>query len=123
MKFRNENASAYYPKEESLYEVTDICIAAHQDDIEIMAYAPISECYDSSTRSFCGVVVTDGAGSPRTGEYADYTDEQMKQVRIAEQRKAADLGKYRAVVGIPQRLLKMQKIPTLLTIFTSCSCR
>ena len=113
MKFRNENASAYYPKEESLYEVTDICIAAHQDDIEIMAYAPISECYDSSTRSFCGVVVTDGAGSPRTGEYADYTDEQMKQVRIAEQRKAADLGKYRAVVqlGYPSKAVKDAKNP------------
>lgn len=113
MKFRNENASVYYPKEESLSEVTDICIAAHQDDIEIMAYAPIAECYDSSTRSFCGVVVTDGAGSPRTGEYADYTDEQMKQVRIAEQRKAADLGKYRAVVqlGYPSKAVKDAKNP------------
>lgn len=93
MKFKNENASVYFPGEESFSEITDICIAAHQDDIEIMAYAPIAECYDSSTRSFCGVVVTDGAGSPRTGEYADYTDEQMKQVRIDEQRKAAKLGK------------------------------
>lgn len=108
MKFKNENASVYFPGEESFSEITDICIAAHQDDIEIMAYAPIAECYDSSTRSFCGVVVTDGAGSPRTGEYADYTDEQMKQVRIDEQRKAAKLGKYRAVIqlGYPSKAVK-----------------
>ena len=108
MKFKNENASVYFPGEESFSEITDICIAAHQDDIEIMAYAPIAECYDSSTRSFCGVVVTDGAGSPRTGEYADYTDEQMKQVRMDEQRKAAKLGKYRAVIqlGYPSKAVK-----------------
>ena len=36
MKFKNENASVYFPGEESFSEITDICIAAHQDDIEIM---------------------------------------------------------------------------------------
>ena len=77
-----------------------MCIAAHQDDIEIMAYGPISECYDSAERAFAGVVVTDGAGSPRTGEYAGFTDEQMKQVRLAEQQKAADIGRYRAAVQL-----------------------
>ena len=57
----------YYPNEKSLDGITDVCIAAHQDDIEIMAFAPISDCYESDERSFAGVVVTDGAGSPRTG--------------------------------------------------------
>ena len=111
MKFKNENASVYFPSEESLLGVTDMCIAAHQDDIEIMAYAPISECYESDKRHFCGVVVTDGAGSPRTGEYANYTDLQMKEVRISEQRKAAELGKYRAVIqlGYPSSAVKDSK--------------
>jgi LmbE family N-acetylglucosaminyl deacetylase len=40
------------------------------------------------------VVATDGAGSPRAGIYAEYTDERMKQVRVAEQRKAAYVGEY-----------------------------
>ena len=31
---------------------------------------------------FTGVVVTNGAGSPRAGIYGDYTDEQMQQVRL-----------------------------------------
>lgn len=100
MEFRNKAASIYFPGEKSLDGITDMCIAAHQDDIEIMAYAPIADCYDSDTRNFCGVVVADGAGSPRAGEYADYTDEQMKNVRISEQQKAAQLGKYRAVVQL-----------------------
>ena len=38
--------------------------------------------------------MTDGAGSPRSGLYADYTDEQMKKVRIVEQKKAACVGEY-----------------------------
>ncbi len=108
MKFKNENATVYYPAEESLSQVTDMCIAAHQDDIEIMAYSPIADCYDSETRHFCGVVVTDGASSPRSGEYENYTDEQMKQVRIDEQQTAARLGKYRAVIqlGYPSSAVK-----------------
>lgn len=113
MKFKNANASVYFPQEETLAGVTDMCIAAHQDDVEIMAYAPIADCYDSDSRHFCGVVVTDGAGSPRSGEYADYTDEQMKQVRISEQRRAAELGKYRAVLqlGYPSSAVKNAKNP------------
>lgn len=98
----------YYPKEKSLDGITHMCIAAHQDDIEIMAFGPISECYDNEEKSFAGVVVTDGAGSPRTGEFADMSDEQMKEVRVSEQRKAADIGKYRAAIqlGFPSRVVK-----------------
>src|ERR1019366_5844550 len=39
-------------------------------------------------------VVTNGAGSPRTGIYGDYTDQEMQQVRVLEQRKAAYVGEY-----------------------------
>lgn len=98
----------YFPKEKSLENVTHMCVAAHQDDIEIMAFAPIAECYDNEDKNFVGVVVTDGAGSPRTGEFADFTDEQMKEIRLHEQQKAADIGKYRAAVqmGFPSKAVK-----------------
>jgi LmbE family N-acetylglucosaminyl deacetylase len=43
---------------------------------------------------FGGVVVTNGAGSPRAGTFADYTDEQMQRARREEQRAAARLGRY-----------------------------
>jgi hypothetical protein len=46
-------------------------------------------------RWFTGVVVTNGAGSPRSGIYGDYTDAQMQKVRVLEQRKAALRGRVR----------------------------
>ena len=87
---------------------THLAISAHQDDIEFMAYAPIAECFGSSGKWFGAVVVTDGAGSPRSGIYADYTDEEMKKVRIVEQKKAAFLGEYSflALLGHPSKEVK-----------------
>lgn len=79
---------------EALAAVTHLCVAAHQDDIEIMAHAGISDCLEAEGKAFGGVVVTNGAGSSRIGPYADYTDEQMQDVRRDEQRKAAEVGGY-----------------------------
>lgn len=95
-------------EKQALERTTHLCIAAHQDDIEFMAYAPIAECFGKQDKWFCGVVVTDGAGSPRNGLYANYTDEQMKAVRIEEQKKAAMLGEYGALfmLGHPSSEVK-----------------
>ena len=62
----------------AMARTTHMAISAHQDDIEFMAYAPIVACFGQADKWFSGVVVTDGAGSPRSGLYADYTDEEMK---------------------------------------------
>lgn len=78
----------------AISRTTHLAISAHQDDIEFMAYAPIAECFGNQDKWFGAIVVTDGAGSPRSGLYADYTDEQMKKVRIVEQKKAAMVGEY-----------------------------
>jgi LmbE family N-acetylglucosaminyl deacetylase len=82
------------PAEAALRSVTHLCVAAHQDDIEIMAQSGISDCIGSPGRAFGGVVVTDGAGSPRSGAYRSFTDEQMIAVRRKEQREAARIGGY-----------------------------
>jgi len=79
---------------EAQERVTHMGIGAHQDDLEIFAYHGVETCYESSENFFAGVTVTDGGGSSRVGPYADYSDEQMKQIRLEEQNKAADLGKY-----------------------------
>lgn len=81
-------------QDKAITRTTHLAIAAHQDDIEFMAYAPIAECFGKTDKWFSGVVVTDGTGSPRSGLYADYTDEEMKEVRIDEQKKAATVGEY-----------------------------
>jgi LmbE family N-acetylglucosaminyl deacetylase len=54
----------------------------------------VAECFGLKDKWFTGVVVTNGAGSPRSGIYGDYTDDQMQKVRILEQRKAAYVGEY-----------------------------
>ncbi len=84
----------------ALKRTTHLCIAAHQDDIEIFAWHGIRQCFESKDKWFTGVVVTDGAGSPRSFEYKDYSDEEMMKVRHEEQRKAASIGKYSAMVQL-----------------------
>lgn len=111
----NQKAIVYIPdgaeQGAALRRITHLCIAAHQDDIEFMAYGPIAECFGKKDKWFGGVVVTDGAGSPRSGLYADYTDEDMKAVRIVEQKKAAVVGEYGAqiLLGCPSSQAKDRK--------------
>lgn len=78
----------------ALARVTHLCVGAHQDDIEIMAQSGIDECRAGGGLAFGGVVVTNGAGSARTGRFADMSDAQMQTARRDEQREAARLGGY-----------------------------
>jgi len=104
MRLSNKAAEIYIPaglgEQRALSRTTDLCIAAHQDDIEIMAYGAIAECFGRGDRRFTGVTVTDGAGSPRSGVYEKYTDGDMKAVRAQEQKTAADIGKYSAQIAL-----------------------
>ena len=101
MKLKNPGGEFFIPDglalEEALKRTTHMAIAAHQDDIEIMAYDGILKCFGRDDAWFFGVVVTNGAGSPRDGLYAHYTDEQMQKVRKQEQKKAAYVGEYGAL--------------------------
>ena len=112
MNFHLDTAEVYIPDNrpvpEALARTTHLCIAAHQDDIEIMAAEPILECFQQNDKWFTGVVVTDGRGSPRDNLYKDYTDEEMRLVRFKEQRKAAIVGEYAAQVMLdfPSKVIK-----------------
>jgi len=81
----------------ALARTTHMGISAHQDDIEIMAMDGILACFGSAEKWFTAVIATNGAGSPRDGLYAAYTDEEMQRVRRVEQKKAAFVGEYSAV--------------------------
>jgi LmbE family N-acetylglucosaminyl deacetylase len=100
LKFSRPEADVFVPPPAALApaaalaRTTHLCVAAHQDDIEIMAHSGITACFAQADRHFTGVVVTNGAGSPRTGRYATMMDAQMQDVRREEQRAAAALGKY-----------------------------
>ena len=100
MQFNKSSAQAYVPDgsdlNAALSRTTHLGIGAHQDDLEIFAYHGIAACYGRRDLWFTGVTVTNGAGSSRIGVYTDYTDEEMIQVRAAEQNKAAYVGDYAA---------------------------
>lgn len=98
MQFHNPDADAFVPDglplDKALARTTHMAIGAHQDDLEIMAYHGIAECFGRDDQWFTGVVATNGAGSARSGIYERFTDEEMQQVRRREQRKAAYVGEY-----------------------------
>ena len=87
----------YLPIQRKNQPVKWLCICAHQDDCEIMAIDGILKGYYSKKFSFALVETTDGGGSARTGKFKDYTDEEMKAVRIKEQQQAAEIGRYNSL--------------------------
>jgi LmbE family N-acetylglucosaminyl deacetylase len=84
--------------EQALARTTHLAIAAHQDDIEIMAYHGIVACFGQQGEWFTGVTVTNGSGSPRDDLYASTSDEDMQKIRRLEQKKAAQVGDFAAQV-------------------------
>lgn len=130
MKLSNAKSEIWIPdgadEQAALARTTHMSIAAHQDDIEIMALEGILAGFGSSDRWFTAVVVTNGAGSPRDGLYADYSDEKMQVVRRMEQKKAAFVGEYSAVAFLnhPSSAVKSSTDPApkndLKTIVGAC---
>ena len=131
MKFSSPQADIYVPDgaspKDALARVTHLCVAAHQDDIEIMAYAGICDALAQAGGGFGGVVVTNGAGSPRSGPYAGYTDGQMQTVRREEQREAARLGRYAIQIQLAHPSAEVKRpgdrgvASDLAAIFSACA--
>lgn len=92
----------------ALASTTHMGIGAHQDDLEFFAVHGILECYGRDDRWFTGVTVTDGAGSARAGIYERLSNAEMIEVRRAEQRKAAMVGGYAAMIQLdyPSAMIK-----------------
>lgn len=102
MKLNKTGAEIFVPdgtdEAEALARTTHLAVAAHQDDIELMAAHGILECFGKADKFFTGIVTADGAGSPRKGIYGAYTGEEMIKTRALEQKKAAFVGEYSAAV-------------------------
>jgi len=104
VKFIKPNAELFVPDKlevsKAIERTTHMAIGAHQDDLEIMAVDGILKCYQKEDKWFCGVTVTNGAGSARTGKFKDYTDKEMQAIRKMEQRGAAELGEYGSMIQL-----------------------
>ena len=117
MNLHQPNADLYIPDglspEAALARTTHLGIGAHQDDLEFMAFHGILAGYGRNDQGFTGVTCTNGAGSARAGVFAEYTDEQMQQVRREEQREAARIGQYAAMIQLdyPSAAIKASPAP------------
>jgi len=90
--------------DEAFNRTSHLAIGAHSDDLEIMAYHGIVECYGFGEQAnknwFTGITATDGRGSSRAGLYSQCSDEQMAEIRKEEQKQAAVVGRYSAVLQL-----------------------
>ncbi len=109
-------------EEQAAARTTHLAIGAHPDDVEILGIHGILECHDTADRWFTGIVTCDGAGSPRAGDYADYSDKQMAARRREEQREAAKLGRYSLLVqlGHPSSVDAGELADNLVTLLQAC---
>lgn len=98
MKFSQPHHDLFIPdachKDKAHSRTTHLGIGAHQDDLEFMALHGILQCFQKEEKWFSGITCTDGAGSSRAGPYADYSDDEMKAIRVKEQKTAASIGQF-----------------------------
>jgi LmbE family N-acetylglucosaminyl deacetylase len=116
MRFFKPDASVFVPDglavEEACRRVTHLGIGAHQDDCEIMAFHGVQKCFSSRDLWFGAVTCTNGGGSPRAGEYASLSDEEMAALRRREQEKAAILGNYGLLVQLDYGSAEVKDVGT-----------
>lgn len=102
MKFTKQGAEIYVPDStdisKAVARTTHIGVSAHPNDLEIMAFDGIMKCFGNAKNWFSGVNVMNGEGNSKIGRYASYSDEQMRSLRKAEQKKAAVIGGYGSMV-------------------------
>lgn len=129
MNLSHPSAETYVPDErplpEALARTTHLGIGAHPDDLEFMTWHAILQCFQVPDRAFTGVTVTDGRGSSRVQEYAGYSDEQMRAVRLKEQKRAAMTGDYAALICLDYTSAELrqpdhQLVPDLVAIIEAC---
>ena len=77
-----------------LSRTTHLGIGAHPDDLEIMAAHGIISCFDRDDLWFGGVILTDGAGSPRSPQTQALSESEFIHARENEQLAASQLGQY-----------------------------
>jgi LmbE family N-acetylglucosaminyl deacetylase len=104
IKFGQSAAELYVPDgidgQSALHRSTHLGVGAHQDDLEIMAFHGVMECFGSSDKWFCGVTCTNGVGGPRKEGLENLAPDEVGALRNEEQNKAADLGRYGAMVQL-----------------------
>jgi LmbE family N-acetylglucosaminyl deacetylase len=99
LKLSRPSAEVFIPDgaswEAAAARVTHLVVAAHADDVELMAWHAVRHAH-----GLAAIIVTDGRGSARAGPYAHLSDEDMRNTRLMEQKRAASRGGYAALVWL-----------------------
>ena len=99
LKLSQPGAEVFIPDGSSLEaacaRVTHLVVAAHADDVELMAWHALLHA-----ERLAAVIVTDGRGRARAGAYAHFSDDEMRDARLREQKRAASLGSYSMVIWL-----------------------
>ena len=85
----------FVPRSAQGAPVRCMAVSAHKDDAEMIALDGIFRCYENG--GFAAAVLTDGGQCPRSGAYAAVSDADMAELRSAEQKRAAEAGRYEAL--------------------------
>ena len=96
------------PLGKALSRTTHLGIGAHADDLEFMAFHGIEACHGFKDKWFAGVTCNNGAGSPRSGMYARFTDKEMAAARREEQKRAAMAGDYSVMLQLGYSTAEIQ---------------
>jgi LmbE family N-acetylglucosaminyl deacetylase len=100
MRFSRPNADVFVPSGETVQSALArsslLGVGAHQDDLECMAFYPILAGCEIPGEAFCGVILSDGAASAGGPGQTGAAD--LPRLRREEQRKAARLGRYAALI-------------------------
>jgi len=104
MRFSKTTADVFIPDEipldEALDRITHLGIAAHPDDLELMALHGILHCLEKPDDWFGAVICTGGGGAPETGRYRSEPQGRLKEIRRREQNLAALIGRYSVVIHL-----------------------
>ena len=85
----------FVPRSAQGAPVRCMAVSAHKDDVEMIAIDGIFRCCENG--GFAAAVLTDGGQCPRSEAYAAVSDEDMAELRSAEQKRAAEAGRYEAL--------------------------
>ncbi|HIE11061.1 MAG TPA: PIG-L family deacetylase, partial [Kiritimatiellae bacterium] len=104
MRFSKATADVFIPDDspldEALDRVTHLGIAAHPDDLELMALHGILHCLETPDDWFGAVISTGGGGGPEAGRYRTEPEARLKEIRRREQNLAGLIGRYSVVIHL-----------------------
>lgn len=93
----NDNTVKYVPTSAKTGAIVSLCIVDEVTDVERVGAGGIIETLYNPNKSFVGAVIRTPHDISNCGLYNLYNEEDMVDIRLAEQKKAANIGSYNSL--------------------------